>query len=89
MPFCAVSRDRRRAHDGLAAKTTGAGAGDYVTGARGVHMERRQQWVTAGVAKDIVEATWLALVDGFRLPLVLLGDRKHAVPESADSSWAV
>ena len=52
-------------------------------------MERRQQWVTAGVAKDIVEATWLALVDGFRLPLVLLGDRKHAVPESADSSWAV
>ena len=29
------------------------------------------------MAKDIVEATWLALVDGFRLPLVLLGDRKH------------
>jgi 2-isopropylmalate synthase len=48
-----------------------------------------RQWVTAAVAKDIVEATWLALVDGFRLPLVLLGDRRHAVPEPADSSWAV
>ena len=41
-------------------------------------MERRHAtMLTAGVANDIVEATWLALVDGFRLPLVLLGDRKH------------
>jgi 2-isopropylmalate synthase len=48
-----------------------------------------RQWTTAAVAKDIVEATWLALVDGFRLPLVLLGERGHAAPEPADSSWAV
>ena len=38
----------------------------------------------------IVEATtWLALVDGFRLPLVLLDQRRHAAPEPADTSWAV
>jgi 2-isopropylmalate synthase len=48
-----------------------------------------RQWTTAAVAKDIVEATWLALVDGLRLPLVLHGERGHAVPEPADSSWAV
>jgi 2-isopropylmalate synthase len=48
-----------------------------------------RQWVTVGVAKDIVEATWLALVDGFRLPLVVHGERGHAVTEPADSSWAV
>ena len=48
-----------------------------------------RQWVTAAVAKDIVEATWLALLDGFRLPLMLLGERGHPVPEPADSSWAV
>ena len=46
-------------------------------------------WVTAGVAKDIVEATWLALVDGFRLPLMRLGVRGHTVPAPTDSSWAV
>jgi 2-isopropylmalate synthase len=49
----------------------------------------KREWVTAAVAKDIVEATWLALLDGFRLPLVLLGERKHAVEEPADTSWAV
>jgi 2-isopropylmalate synthase len=49
----------------------------------------RRHWTTAAVAKDIVEATWLALVDGFQLPLILLGDRVRAVPEPADSSWAV
>jgi 2-isopropylmalate synthase len=48
-----------------------------------------RQWVTAAAAKDIVEATWLALVDGFRLPLVLRGNRSHAVAEPADSSWLV
>jgi 2-isopropylmalate synthase len=48
-----------------------------------------REWVTAAVAKDIVEATWPALVDGFRLPLVLLDNRGHAVTEPADSSWAV
>jgi 2-isopropylmalate synthase len=48
-----------------------------------------RQWTTAAVAEDIVEATWLALVDGFRLPLVLLGQRSHAAREAADTSWAV
>jgi 2-isopropylmalate synthase len=44
------------------------------------------RWVTAGVAGDLVEATWLALTDGFLLPLMRLG---KPVAAAADSSWAV
>ena len=48
-----------------------------MAGARFVQMELwRSQWITAAVAKDIVKAT--SLMDGFRLPLVLLGQRSHA-----------
>jgi 2-isopropylmalate synthase len=48
--------------------------------------EAGERWVTAGVAGDLVEATWLALTDGFLLPLMRLGKTATA---AADSSWAV
>ena len=48
--------------------------------------ESGERWVTAGVAGDLIEATWLALTDGFLLPLMRLGKTAAA---AADSSWAV
>lgn len=50
--------------------------------------EGTAHWVTQGVSPDLVEATWLALVDGFRLPL-LRGEAKYALPRAMDTSWAV
>lgn len=46
------------------------------------------EWITAGVARDIVEATWLALVDGFALPLMRLRERRQDVRKAGGSSWA-
>ena len=52
--------------------------------------ESGARWTTAAVSEDLVEAAWLALLDGFRLPLLRLGERGLAVlPSAADSSWAV
>jgi 2-isopropylmalate synthase len=49
-----------------------------------------ERWVTSGVSEDLLEAAWLALVDGFRLPLMRLEERGATVPRAgADSSWAV
>ena len=52
--------------------------------------ESGERWTTAGVSPDLIEATWQALVDGFRLPLMRSwahgGGR---LPTTADSSWAV
>ncbi len=64
------------------------------TGARGrVALEWQDgdaRWTTAGVSDDLIEAAWLALVDGLRLSLMRLGDRGAAkLPMAADTSWAV
>ena len=48
------------------------------------------RWTTAGVSEDLTEAAWMALVDGFRLPLMRLGERGLVLmPAAADTSWAV
>ena len=53
-------------------------------------FEGGRRWATAGVAGDLVQAAWLALVDGFRLPLMRLGESRHELlPHAADASWAV
>jgi len=46
-------------------------------------------WVTQGVSSDLIEATWLALVDGFRLSLMRRTEDGHTLPAGPDSSWAV
>jgi len=52
--------------------------------------ESGERWATAAVSEDLIEAAWLALVDGFRLVLMRLGERGTAtLPAAADSSWAV
>ena len=52
--------------------------------------ESGERWITAGVAGDLIEAAWLALVDGFRLALMRLGEGRYAcLPNSADTPWAV
>jgi len=49
-----------------------------------------ERWATAAVSEDLVEAAWLALVDGFRLVLMRIGEHGGVtLPASADSSWAV
>lgn len=52
--------------------------------------ESGERWATAAVSEDLIEAAWLALVDGFRLVLMRLGEHSTAtLPAAADSSWAV
>ena len=52
--------------------------------------ESGERWTTSGVSEDLIEAAWLALVDGFRLPL--LRHEENGAPlmlADTDSSWAV
>ena len=52
--------------------------------------ESGERWVTSGVSEDLIEAAWLALVDGFRLPLMRQQERGAVIlPAGTDSSWAV
>jgi 2-isopropylmalate synthase len=45
---------------------------------------------TLGVSENLLEASWLALVDGMRLELLRLAEREpNAVDMASDSSWAV
>lgn len=45
---------------------------------------------TLGVSENLLEASWLALVDGIRLALLRLsGNDMSAIDASPDSSWAV
>lgn len=48
-----------------------------------------RKWVTAGISDDFIEATWLALLNGYCLPLMRLADTGRSMPVTADSSWAV
>jgi hypothetical protein len=45
-----------------------------------------ERWVTSAVAADPVQAAWLALTDGFLIPLARLG---KTAPAASDCSWAV
>jgi len=51
--------------------------------------EAGHRWVTQGVSGDLIEATWLALVDGFRLSLMRRAESGQPLPAGSDSSWAV
>ena len=47
-------------------------------------------WRTAGLSRNLLEASWEALVDGIRLELLRLVEAQELLPEPAiDSSWAV
>lgn len=48
------------------------------------------RWMTLGVSENLLEASWLALVDGMRLELLRLAEREpESVETASDSSWAV
>ena len=46
-------------------------------------------WVTQGVSGDLIEATWRALVDGFRLSLLRRAEKDRTLLAGTDCSWAV
>ena len=47
-------------------------------------------WRTAGLSRNLLEASWDALVDGIRLELLRLLEAQALIPETMiDSSWAV
>lgn len=49
-----------------------------------------RRWATAGVSDNVIEASWIALADGFRLELLRFSET-HEIPEPAveDYSWGV
>jgi len=51
--------------------------------------EAGSRWTTQGVSADLIEATWLALVDGFRLSLMRSLEVTETPPVVVDSLWAV
>lgn len=49
-----------------------------------------RNWTTVGVSGNLIEASWLALVDSIRLALLRLGEEDQTVaPMVIDNSWAV
>jgi 2-isopropylmalate synthase len=49
-----------------------------------------QNWTTAGVSEDIIQASWLALIDAIRLELMRLSETNPKLAAAADdNSWAV
>jgi 2-isopropylmalate synthase len=46
-------------------------------------------WSTMGVSYNIIEASWLALVNGIRLELMRLGEADRDILCIEDNSWAV
>ena len=47
------------------------------------------KWSTMGVSYNIIEASWLALVNGIRLELMRLGELNDQILCIEDNSWAV
>lgn len=49
-----------------------------------------RHWVTAGVSENVIEASWLALIDAIRLELMRLRERQGTPAELVeDYSWGV
>jgi len=47
-------------------------------------------WRTAGVSEDIIEASWIALIDAIRLEMMRLGTANQTLASAVvDNSWAV
>lgn len=46
-------------------------------------------WSTMGVSYNLIEASWLALVNGIRLELMRLGEKDTGILCIEDNSWAV
>lgn len=49
-----------------------------------------RRWTTAGVSRNVVEASWIALADSVRLELLRLAEQDKTIGELVtDESWAV
>jgi len=50
-----------------------------------------KSWVTAGVSENVIEASWLALLDAIRLELMRLNERRATLAGMTveDYSWGV
>lgn len=52
--------------------------------------DHRRSWATVGVSENVIEASWLALVDAMRLELMRLNEDDHNVQKAVeDYCWGV
>jgi len=52
--------------------------------------DHRRSWATVGVSENVIEASWLALLDAIRLELMRLADQDESVEKAMeDYCWGV
>jgi 2-isopropylmalate synthase len=52
--------------------------------------DHRKSWATVGVSENVVEASWLALVDALRLELMRLAESDPSIERAVeDYCWGV
>jgi 2-isopropylmalate synthase len=52
--------------------------------------DHKKSWSTVGVSENVIEASWLALVDGIKLELMRLTDKDESVSKAVeDYCWGV
>jgi len=52
--------------------------------------DHRRSWATVGVSENVIEASWLALIDAIRLELMRLAEKDDAIEKVVeDYCWGV
>ena len=52
--------------------------------------DHRKSWSTVGVSDDVIEASWMALLDALRLELMRLTEKDESVEKAVeDYCWGV
>jgi 2-isopropylmalate synthase len=52
--------------------------------------DHRRSWSTVGVSENVIEASWLAMVDALRLELMRLSEQDDSVKRAVeDYCWGV
>jgi len=52
--------------------------------------DHRKSWSTVGVSDDVIEASWMALLDALRLELMRLTEKDESVDKAVeDYCWGV
>lgn len=52
--------------------------------------DHRRSWTTVGVSENVIEASWLALVDALRLEIMRLGEKDPSIERAVeDYCWGV
>ena len=52
--------------------------------------DHRKSWSTVGVSDDVIEASWMALLDALRLELMRLTEKDESIEKAVeDYCWGV